>query len=220
MVRFSQPECNNCSYNGQVYYPGDSFKDNCTACRCHEDGSLNCNENGCTCYSAEDGRTYYERDVVRRYYDEECSKEVCLKGEFVIVKGCAPCEFDGNTYQHGEHFGDECLPCTCDDGFFACIADACGFGYDLPDRHLTLLQVIFTVVGTLIAVVACIGITTLVVMVVLIKRGRLHRKKQPVASVSLSLQPEAQMLLKNGLPRAESVEFKVPVEDKDEPVKT
>ena len=55
----------------------------------------------------------------------------------------------------------------------------------------------------------------------LIKRFCPIRKKQRESPEMLSIDPMTTILDKNGLPEAESTEFKVPIEDDDgEPVKT
>jgi hypothetical protein len=216
MVRFSQPECNSCSYNGQVYYPGDSFMDDCNTCYCYEDGIVLCSEIACRdCYGDDGENIYYDGQVVE--YFGRCSKRRCVNGEIVLIDYCESCVDNGVTYQDGETLED--CACVCLDGAVACalLDGPCGGAPTDPLRgDLEWWHAVLIGAGTLLVVVALIAITLVVGIVILVRRNRLRHKKLPrVSQVSFSLP-----LFKNGLPEAESVELKVPVEDEEEPVKT
>lgn len=121
---------NGCKYDGQTYFPGESFPagDGCNTCTCAPSGEVACTKMGCVGCEY-NGQTYKPGDSFPA--GDGCNDCTCMENGQVscTLAYCAPvCVYAGVEYPAGATFPalDGCNKCTCNsDGTVGCTEIAC-----------------------------------------------------------------------------------------------
>jgi hypothetical protein len=133
-----QPQCNSCSHNDQVYYPRDTFPDDCNTCTCFEDGTFACTEIGCGPSPLFFSCPVLEDDAVGICSEECSSDEDCNSDQKCCSNGCGhtcmdrvplpfipPPRHCPEEYESAVCDLQECTD-SCDDHRQLCCQNSCG----------------------------------------------------------------------------------------------
>lgn len=99
-----------CSYNGSTYESGDSFRDNCNTCLCHN-GEVQCTLLACGQEQPSQEEAPYVDGI--RLPNEPTEGSACVYAD--------------QYFSEGDQFSaeDGCNSCVCSDGNVSCTAVAC-----------------------------------------------------------------------------------------------
>lgn len=107
-----------CIFKGRVYYPGSTFSpDNCSNCTCTSSFTVLCQRQSCPVLPC--GK------VDQILSPDQCCPTCIQTNLTLAAKRPDHCIYQGNTYQNGQAWKDQCTGCMCIDGETKCTLNSC-----------------------------------------------------------------------------------------------